>query len=80
MLGVPTFGPGMAEEGNVAFRRSLYVVADVAAGERFTPQNVRSIRPGFGLPPRELDRVLGKVARRSVARGTALSWEMVDNG
>lgn len=77
MIGRPNFGAGVAEEGNIAFRRSLYVVRDVAAGELFTPQNVKSIRPGFGLSPRFLDVIVGRRARRPVEQGTALSWELL---
>jgi pseudaminic acid synthase len=65
------------ERGNVIFRRSLYVVRDVAAGEIFTSENVRSIRPGFGLAPKYLPEILGAVAAKPVKRGTALSWDMV---
>ena len=77
MVGAPTFGPGVAEEGNMVFRRSLYAVRDVAKGECFTAQNVRSIRPGFGLSPRYLDIVLGKRAACDIARGTPLSWALL---
>jgi N-acetylneuraminate synthase len=81
MLGTPTFGPGMAEEGNVAFRRSLYVVKDVAPGEEFTESNVRSIRPGYGLSPRYFDLVIGRRAIRAAPRGTPVSWELLfENG
>jgi N-acetylneuraminate synthase len=59
------------------YRRSLYVVADIAAGELLTPANVRSIRPGFGLHTRHLEQVLGRPAASAIARGTALRWEHV---
>ena len=59
------------------FRRSLFVVADVKAGEPFTTQNIRSIRPGHGLHTRHLAEVLGKKATREVKRGTPLSWELI---
>lgn len=65
------------EHGNMAFRRSLYVVRDIDAGETFTAENLRSIRPGFGLPPRHLPEILGKRASRALARGTALTWDAV---
>ena len=66
-----------SEDGSRRFRRSLYAVADVAPGEPLTRANVRSIRPGLGLPPRELPDVLGKQARVAIARGTPLSWELI---
>jgi N-acetylneuraminate synthase len=74
ILGAPSFGPGVAEEGSMVFRRSLYVTEDVAEGEVFTAANVRSIRPGFGLAPRYREIVLGRRASRDVTRGTPLSW------
>ena len=67
-----------SEQGNVVFRRSLYVVKDVERGARFTRDNVRSIRPGFGLPPRFLPEVLGKKATRDIVRGTALASGMFE--
>ena len=57
------------------FRRSLYAVKDIAAGEVFTESNIRSIRPGFGLPPKLLPEVLGKRAACGIARGTPLKSE-----
>jgi pseudaminic acid synthase len=77
MLGEPGFGPGIAEEGSVVFRRSLYVVEDVKKGAALTPRNVRSIRPGYGLSPRYLDLVIGKKAARACARGTPVTWDLV---
>jgi len=61
-----------------AFRRSLYVVSQVRAGEAFTSDNLRSIRPGNGLPPKHLDEVLGRSASRDIASGTPLSWDLLD--
>ncbi|MDZ3837750.1 MAG: N-acetylneuraminate synthase family protein [Rhodospirillales bacterium] len=66
-----------SEQASVAFRRSLFIVDDVAAGEVFTPANVRSIRPGHGLAPKHLPQVLGRRAACSIARGTPLAWEMI---
>jgi N-acetylneuraminate synthase len=63
---------------NAQFRRSLYVVADVAAGEKLTAANVRSIRPGHGLAPRHLPDVLDRPAARALKRGEPLNWSMVD--
>jgi len=65
------------EQGNRKFRRSLYAVAPIEVGEPLTRANVRAIRPGLGLSPRELPRVLGKTARVAIDRGTALSWELL---
>lgn len=75
--GAVRFDPVEAEMATRQFRRSLYVVADVAAGEPLTPENVRSIRPGFGLPPADLRRVLGRRATRDLRRGEPLSWDLV---
>jgi len=77
-LGEARYGATEAEAETRRFRRSLFVVADVAEGEELTAANVRSIRPGDGLPPRELERVLGRRATRALARGTPLAWEHVD--
>ena len=65
------------EDGSRRFRRSLYAVDDIAPGEPLTRSNVRSIRPGYGLAPRELPVVIGKCARIAIARGTPLTWEML---
>lgn len=69
------YGPSDAERASLAFRRSLFVVADVAAGEALTAENVRAIRPGGGLAPKHLPEVLGRRARQAIARGTPVSWE-----
>jgi pseudaminic acid synthase len=66
-----------AERANLQFRRSLYVTADIRAGEALSRANIRSVRPGNGLPPGELDNVLGKTATRDIARGEPLDWSMV---
>lgn len=65
------------ESNSRNFRRSLYVVSDLAPGEELTRANVRAIRPGFGMPPRELPTVLGKRARVAITRGTPLAWELI---
>ena len=76
-LGEVHFGLGASEEKSRAFRRSLFVTADVRQGEAFTDRNVRSIRPGHGLHTRHLPEVLGRRATRDIERGTPLSWELV---
>ena len=65
-----------AEKGNVKFRRSLYVVKDIAKGEKFTTENVRSIRPGFGLAPKYYDDILGKTAKYDIVKGSATTESM----
>ncbi len=76
-LGVVSYARKSSEVGNVKFRRSLYVVEDVRAGEPITAVNVRSIRPGYGLAPKHWDGVMDKVFTRDVDRGTALHWDML---
>ncbi len=76
-LGEVRYGYTEREAQSRALRRSLFVVRDVAEGESFTPENIRSIRPGYGLHTRHLDEVLGRRARQAIARGTPLSWELI---
>lgn len=75
-LGQVSYGATEAEKKSIVFRRSLYVVKDLKAGDELTKDNVRAIRPGLGLPTKYLDVVLGKKMKRDVARGMALSWKM----
>jgi pseudaminic acid synthase len=76
-LGRVAYGPTTAEEKSIVFRRSLYVVKDLKAGDKLTADNVRAIRPGLGLPTKYLEQVLGKTVKHAVARGTALSWDLM---
>lgn len=76
-LGAPTYERTKSETVNLKFRRSLYVVADMQPGDVFDATNVRSIRPGFGLPPKELPDVLGRHARVPIKRGTALRSDII---
>lgn len=76
-LGNVSYGATSGEQKSLVFRRSLYVVKDVSAGEMFSAGNVRAIRPGLGLAPRWLDNVLGRTAKHAVKRGTPLSWELL---
>ncbi len=71
------YGPLPSEAHAYRNRRSLYVVEDIAQGELFTELNVRSIRPGAGLRPKYLYEIVGKHAKFAIARGTALTWDMV---
>lgn len=77
-LGDIHFGAGDKEASSRVFRRSLFAVRDVKRGEPFTVENVRSIRPGYGLHTRHMDEVLGSRAACDIERGTPLRWELVD--
>lgn len=79
-VGEVGYGPSPGEVPALRYRRSLYVVRDMAAGERFTAETVRSIRPGFGLAPEALGHVLGARAAVPIARGTALAWHHLSPG
>jgi N-acetylneuraminate synthase len=76
-MGAVSYGPTEAELKSLAFRRSLYVVKDMRAGERFTSDNLRAIRPGKGLPPKHYDQLLGRDVRVDVKRGTPVSWDLI---
>jgi len=77
-LGRIQYGTASAQEvKSLAFRRSLYVVKDIKAGDRLTAGNVRAIRPGFGLAPKWLETVLGRQVMRDTPRGTPVTWEML---
>lgn len=76
-LGALEYGPVPSEEKSLPFRRSLFVVQDMKAGDIFTSENVRSIRPAHGLHTRHLEEVLGKQASQDIPRGTPLSWALV---
>jgi N-acetylneuraminate synthase len=76
-LGKISYGPTQAEKRSLQYRRSLYVVQDIKAGEMLTQENVRAIRPGLGLPTKYLGDVLGKAVNQDVKRGTALGWGML---
>jgi len=60
------------------FARSLFVVKDIKAGETFTEENVRSIRPGYGLHPKYLKKILGKTANENLGKGTPLNWQHIE--
>ena len=66
-----------SEEASMKFRRSIYVVEDVKAGEIFTEKNIRRIRPGHGLKPKYFEGILGKVALSDIKKGMPLSWDKI---
>lgn len=76
-LGQITYGPTAAEKKSLVFRRSLFVVKDIARGESLTKEHVRCIRPGHGMAPKHLNKVLGKRAEQDIPRGTPLTWDLV---
>jgi pseudaminic acid synthase len=77
-LGKVSYELEASEKGSKIFRRSLYAVRDIPAGARLTAENVRSIRPGYGLPPKHLPEVLGRRAGRAIPRGTPLAWSLIE--
>lgn len=79
-MGHVDYGLKSSEVGNAVFRRSLYVVRDIAQGEVLDGSHIQSIRPGYGVPPKHLDRFIGKVATRSATRGTPVTWDLIGEG
>lgn len=76
-LGQVHYGPTEGERASMLFRRSIYVAEDMRAGEVFTARNLRAIRPGYGLPPKYLEALLGKRVNRDVCRGTPATWDLL---
>lgn len=76
-LGKVMYGPTDEEQSTLIFRRTLYVIEDMQAGETFTEQNLKAIRPGLGLPPKYYGKFLGKKAKCAIKKGTPLSWELI---
>ena len=76
-LGAVSYGGSLAEEKSKIFRRSLYISADMKAGDTLSRANVRIIRPGFGLPPKYIDTVLGRTIRRDATAGTPIDWALL---
>ncbi|MFZ4526165.1 MAG: pseudaminic acid synthase [Chlorobium sp.] len=76
-LGHVSYGPTEAEKKSLQYRRSLYIVQDMKAGDILTKDNVRAIRPGLGLPTKYMDVMLGNSLRYDVIKGTALTWDII---
>jgi N-acetylneuraminate synthase len=76
-LGRAGFERNQVEEASKRYRRSVYFVRDVKAGQKITEADIRRIRPGYGLPPKHYDALLGRTVRKDVTRGTAVRWEHV---
>lgn len=77
-LGVADYQLTPSEQGNRAFRRSLYLVKDIANGERLTEAHIKSVRPALGLPPADYDRLLGKRVTRDMRANQPLDWEWIE--
>ena len=77
-LGKVDYGRKSSEQGNVQFRRSLYFVKDMRAGDIITSDCVRSVRPGYGLLPKLLDQIVGKKVNSFVAANTAVQQSLID--
>jgi len=77
-IGEVRYGPSEHEKESLIFRRSLFVVEDVKKGHDFTKRNIRSIRPGYGIDPKNLNIVLGKRASKDIKAGTPFDWTMIE--
>jgi len=76
-LGQVSYGSGEAEKKSLVFRRSIYIAQNLKAGDVLTPENLRCVRPGMGLPPKYYDILLGRRVNQDVKKGTPMSWELV---
>jgi N-acetylneuraminate synthase len=76
-LGKVTYGGTQAEDKSRAFRRTLYISRDMKAGEQLTRENLRVVRPGFGLPPKYLEMALGRRINRDAPAGTPVTWSLL---
>jgi N-acetylneuraminate synthase len=76
-LGEVFYGPTDAEQASLRFRRSLYVARDIPAGTILDPENLRIVRPGYGLHPRHYETMLGRRVNRDISKGTPLSLDLV---
>ena len=77
-LGEVDYGRKSSESGNVVFRRSLYAAKDIAKGETISAENMRSVRPGYGLAPKHYDELIGRVAARDIKFAEPIEWSCLD--
>ena len=77
-IGRPSYDLTESQKASRMFRRSLFSARDIKAGEAMTAENVRSVRPGHGLPPKHLPEVLGKTAKQDIPFGTPMSWDLLE--
>jgi sialic acid synthase SpsE len=78
IMGKPLYEAGQKESENIIFRKSLFASALIKKGEKFTIKNVRSVRPGHGLPPKFFRKILGKKAKKDIEFAEPLDWKMVE--
>ena len=76
-LGKVTYGPTQAEKKSLKFRRSIYAVDDIKAGDMLSQKNIRCIRPGYGLPPKYYKKLLGMKVVKNVKKGSPISWDLI---
>ena len=76
-LGQVSYGPTDAERKSLIFRRSIYVAKDIKAGEVFTKENIRVVRPGLGLAPKFYETILGRSTSADLKKGTPVNWEII---
>jgi sialic acid synthase SpsE len=79
-LGTIFIGPTEEEKKSIQFRRSIYISENIKAGQILTKDNIKIIRPGYGLAPKYIDLILGKKINRNLEKGTALHWDMLLEG
>lgn len=77
-LGQVSYGPTEHEKKSTQFRRSIYIVKDLKPGDTLSVDNIRAIRPGFGLPTKYIKILLGKTVNQNIKRGTALTWDVIE--
>ena len=76
-LGTITYGPTKVEENSLVSRRSIYIAKDVKTGDVLTPENLRCVRPGLGLPPKCYETLLGRRVSANAKKGTPMSWGLI---
>lgn len=79
-LGEPKYGVSKQEESSVVFRRSVFAVKDIAKGQKLDEDNIRIIRPGYGLKPKYMQDIVGMRADRDIPRGTPVSFDLLEKG
>lgn len=77
-LGSANYSRKSSESGNVKFRRSLYFIEDISKGQVIQDRHVKCIRPGYGLKPKYLEQLIGKVVAQDIEAGTAVSWSLIE--